>query len=199
MKSAEQIEERVRFLLKEELQKRLQEAQMPLPHRCRHHYDHPLDYRKTVEGGPNSNYNRIQERGGALLPVVNTIGLCLFGSDQHADWEGTICEDPLDAQECPHSAFTPIKSPKEVYEQFLKDLQDESWVVVNLPRIQPLLWVLGSRYEQLDEEPPQPPKPSLPGLLQRLYQAVFPPPPKEAPKLPEGPSATLQVYLPPPP
>lgn len=189
MKSVDQIEDRVRFLLREELQRRLSEAQDRIPQGCVHNHRQPLDSRRTVAGEPNPLFNRVSREVG--LPVNQTIGLCMFGS-ANGEWPGNICEDVVDAQRCP--IFKPKRSPEEIYQQFLRDLQNEQWVVVNLPRIQPLLWVLGSRYEGLDEEPvPPPPLP----WWSRVWRALWNAPPS-VPELQEGGSVSVKVYLPPP-
>lgn len=192
MKSVEQIEDRVRFLLREELQRRLAESQERMPRRCQHNHRQPLDSRRTVDGEPNPLFNRIS-RGvseGRGLPVVDTLGLCMLKTTIDGVWAGTICEDDIDAQGCPY--FQAKQTPEEVYRQFLEDLENEQWVVLNLPRIQPLLWVLGSRYERLDREP-------LPLALpwwKRVWLALKNQP--ASPRLLEGDPAPVRVYLPPP-
>jgi len=187
MKSREQVEERARFLLQEELELRVKTSQEPLPTHCKYNFRQPLDHQKTLGGQPNPSYNRI------TLPVVggpvdSTLGLCLYNCSSPTEWAGTICEDPLDAQNCPHRAFTPKYSPGQVYQQFVEDLRDGEWVIRHLPRIQPLLWVLGSMFEQSDTPFPRP------GLFRRLKEALFP-----TRQLPPGPSAKVEIYLPPPP
>lgn len=194
MKNSEQIAERVRYLLREELEARLRESQEPLPVRCKYNLRQPLDYRKTIEGNPNPNYNRVS------LPVEDspTLGLCMYNS-KASGWDGTICEDPIDAQDCCYKAFTPKQTPQEVYDQFLKDLEDNDWVIEHLPRIQPLLWVLGAKYEHSDEAPQEQPPPKPLGFFERLKQVFWPTSPQLPQLPPAGPSATLKVYLPPPP
>jgi len=53
MKTKASIESRVRFLLCEELSRRVREAETRLPHLCIHNHRQPLDTRKSVEDLPN--------------------------------------------------------------------------------------------------------------------------------------------------
>ena len=206
MKGVVVIENRARLLLQQELDRRIRESQDPLPTRCKYNHRQTLDHRKTVGGEPNSNYNRVS------LPVAQTMGLCLYQASHPEDWSGTICEDPIDAKSCAGKlsswpgAFTPKDTPQDIYRQFLQDLKDEEWVLVNLPRIQPLLWVLGARCVVLDEPESKPePEPEL-KFFQRLWLAwclltkkPAEPPPKSELKPKDDSSADLAVYLPPPP
>jgi len=138
MKNEEDIRSRVRELLGEELDRRTAEASERLPRRCVHNYRHPLDQRKQVSGEPNESYNRITDNKG--LPVLQTIGLCMVGSDNPEEWGGTICEEPLDAKRCP--IFNPLKSKHELLQEFEEQLRDQDWVRVNLAEVHALLWVL---------------------------------------------------------
>jgi hypothetical protein len=135
MKTQKEIEDRLRGLLCQELDRRIKEATARLPHVCRHNYRHPLDHRKTVDGVANPEYNRISGRGG--LPVVQTMGLCMLDSAHSDDWKGDICEDPIDAQRCPY--FSAKVTPLEVYEAFLQDLEKRDLA----PDVRALFWVLG--------------------------------------------------------
>ncbi len=138
MKTQADIEDRIRFLLCEELTRRVNEAQTRLPHLCVHNHRQPLDTRKTVEDVPNETYNRTTDRNG--LPVINTIGLCMLGSDDPETWQGTICEDPIDAQRCPY--FDPSVSKESIYQRFKENVGDPEWVRANMPELYGLLWTL---------------------------------------------------------
>jgi hypothetical protein len=92
---------------------------------------HPLDSRKTVDGEPNPQYNRI-------VPGAKNLGLCFYGSKEL--WTGNICDEPLDAKRCPY--FTPVEDKDSVLRGFREDLRDASWVQENLPEVAGLLWVL---------------------------------------------------------
>lgn len=135
MKTQKEIEDRLRGLLCQELDRRVQEAMSRLPHRCSHNYRHPLDHRKTVEGEPNPAYNRISDGKG--LPVAQTMGLCMLDSLSKDDWKGDICEDPIDAQRCPY--FNPVDTVPQVYEGLLRDLERRDLS----PDVRALFWVLG--------------------------------------------------------
>jgi hypothetical protein len=132
------ILDRVRELLVEELDHRVQEASTRRPHYCIYNHRHPLDARKEVYGELN-DYNRITDDRGQ--PVAQTIGLCMLGAEDPEEWKGAICEDDLDAQRCPY--FTPIKGKDEIWEEFQRDVVDEGWVAENLSAVRELLWVLG--------------------------------------------------------
>lgn len=138
MRSQADIEDRIRFLLCEELTRRVQEAQTRLPHLCRHNHRQPLDTRKTVEDMPNDTYNRTTDRNG--LPVVQTIGLCMLGAETPETWPGNICEDPIDAQRCPY--FDPSANKDSIYRLFKDNIADLEWVRANMSELYGLLWTL---------------------------------------------------------
>ena len=135
MKDRSSIEDRLRGLLCQELDRRLQVASKRLPHHCKNNYSHPLDHRKSVGGEPNPEYNKIAIPG-SNLPVVQTIGLCQLGADSPDDWNGVVCEDPIDAQKCPH--FDPTQTQVGVYLKYVEDLK----TLKLTGEIEALLWVL---------------------------------------------------------
>ena len=55
MKTQGDIEDRIRFLLCEELSRRVREAETRLPHLCVYNHRQPLDTRKAVEDLPTCN------------------------------------------------------------------------------------------------------------------------------------------------
>lgn len=133
MKNPDEIRDRIRGLLAQELEMRLEETQKRLPHLCTHNHRQPTDSRKQVDGLANPTYNRIDSNG-------STVGLCMLGAESPEDWKGTVCEDPIDAQRCPY--FNPVKSREAVSKDFLGQLQDPEWVLAEMPRVAELLWVL---------------------------------------------------------
>lgn len=137
MKTLSEIESRIRGLLAEEFDRRVEEAHLRLPSRCVHNHRQELDPRKRVEDEPNPSYNRVDRYH---LPVVNKTGLCMLGADSPEDWQGTICEDPIDAQRCP--SFTAIETKSEIYTNFMRDLTLEGWIAKYMPETAALLWVL---------------------------------------------------------
>jgi hypothetical protein len=145
MKSANEVEVRVRELLGAELKRRLSRERLPCL--CVHNHQQPLDYRKSVYGEVNHHYNRISREeetpDGArvTLPVVQKIGLCMLGSESVDSWQGTICDEPIDAQRCPYFEFKEARS--QVYEGFVSDVSDPAYVEASLPAVHSLLWVLG--------------------------------------------------------
>jgi hypothetical protein len=141
MKTQKEIEDRLRGLLCQELDRRIQAASARLPHACRHNHRHTLDHRRTVEGSPNYGYNRVTDTKG--LPVVQTMGLCMLDSEAPDRWKGDICEDPIDAQRCPY--FDPKLTPARVYDQFLDDLASKDLS----PDVRALFWVLGGATTKL--------------------------------------------------
>jgi hypothetical protein len=132
------IEDRIRFLLCEELSRRVREAETRLPHLCTHNHRQSLDTRKMVEDMPNDTYNRTSDRHG--LPLAQTIGLCMLGAENVEEWPGNICEDPIDAQRCPY--FNPTQSKAAIFERFKNDVADLEWVRVNMSELYGLFWVL---------------------------------------------------------
>jgi hypothetical protein len=138
MKTQSDIEDRIRFLLTQELSRRVKEAETRLPHLCHHNHRQALDTRKTVEDVRNETYNRTSDKHG--LPVVQTIGLCMLGAESPAEWQGNICEDPIDAQRCPYFQSTVTKDV--LAESFRANIQDLEWVRHNMPELYGLLWAL---------------------------------------------------------
>ena len=159
MKTQNEIEDRIRSLLAEERDRRVAESRERLPRLCAHNHQQPLDSRRQVEGEPNETFNRITTRVG--LPVVQTMGLCMLGSEHPEDWQGTICEDPIDAQRCP--VFNPKESPEAIEAAFRQQMQDDAWVRANFPEVNALLWALdtpGLPPEPVpSSEPEEPPVP----------------------------------------
>jgi hypothetical protein len=149
MRTSEEIEGRIRLVLREELERRVSAATKKLPRTCVHNHRHPLDTRRVVDGEPNENYNRITS--GHALPVVQTIGLCMYGSENPEQWGGTICEDPIDAQRCPF--FTPKHGREEVIQEFKEQLGSNEWVKKNLPEVESLRWVLADEAPLPDPTP----------------------------------------------
>jgi hypothetical protein len=138
MKGQTDIEDRVRFLLCEELSRRVREAESRLPHMCSHNHRQPLDTRKTVEDAPNDTYNRVTDHHG--LPVVQSIGLCMLNAETPEQWQGTICEDPIDAQKCPW--FTPAATKLSIFYSYKSDVENVEWVRAHMPELYGLIWVL---------------------------------------------------------
>ena len=139
MRPEAEVRDRLRALLVQELDRRVEEATKRLPHLCVYNYRHPLDDRKTVDGEPNYQYNRVT--AGAWEPVTRTMGLCMYGSESPEDWGGTICEDAVDAQRC--SLFQPIRTKAEILTELEQQLKTPGWAEENLPEVAGLLWVLG--------------------------------------------------------
>lgn len=137
MRSEEEVQDRIRYLLTQELDRRVADAQARLPHKCRHNYRHPLDVRRNVMGEPNDQYNRITD--ARHLPML---GLCMLGAEDPTEWQGNICEDPIDAQRCPF--FNPIDTKESLSLEFQQQIKDLDWLTANMPEVAGLLWALGS-------------------------------------------------------
>lgn len=138
MRSEADVQDRIRFLLTQEISQRLEEVTARLPVNCIHNERHALDVRKVVEGEPNEGYNRLN-RNGKHLPVI---GLCMLGSDDPTTWPGNICEDPIDAVRCP---YFQVKVTREAAQaEFQRQIQDLDWVSEYMPEVYGLLWALGS-------------------------------------------------------
>jgi hypothetical protein len=152
MRNNGEVQKRIRELLDEEFQRRVRISEERLPACCVYNYRHPLDSRKRVNGEENPQFNRIAR--GESLPVVQTIGLCMYGSDNPETWSGTICEDPIDAKRCPPQAFTPRTNREAIKKEFEGQIKDLGWVEINLPHVHALLWALG------EEKPPVAPPPT---------------------------------------
>ena len=138
MRSKDEIEGRIRFLLAEALKHRVREASRRLPVLCRHNFQQPLDTRRQLHGEPNPGFNRITVDSGEA--VTQRIGLCMLGSDDPERWGGTICEDPSDAQRCP--LFEPRLSKAMIWQDYHDTLQDVEALRESLPEIYGLIWAL---------------------------------------------------------
>lgn len=138
MKNAQDVRSRIFFLLGEELERRVQEATERLPHRCTHNHRQALDSRKQLEGAPNEGFNLVN-RDRVHLPMVQTMGLCMLGAETPEQWQGNICDEPIDAKRCPY--FTPTQDREALLREFQEDLQDGNWIQANLPEVHGLLWV----------------------------------------------------------
>jgi len=141
VRSRDEVQCRIRGILVEELDRRLGEAGRRLPHVCRYNYRHPLDVRRTVrldvlddDPAPNPHYNKISDNAGQVM------GLCTYGSEDPTEWNGDICEEPIDAQRCP--MFVPIRSKDDVLQEFRRQLADPEWVAAHMPGLSELVWVL---------------------------------------------------------
>lgn len=135
MKSETEIRERLSGLLMRELHRRITEAGRRLPHRCKFNHRQPLDGRRTVDGEPNPNFNRVTN--GKALPVI---GLCGYGLEDVTTWSGNICEDPIDAQRCP--LFVPRQTKEAIRQEFEQQLAT-GWLEENMPEVASLCWALG--------------------------------------------------------
>jgi len=133
VKDRDVIEDRVQKLIDTERDSRLVESTRRLPHRCVYNHRQALDIRKTSLGEPNQDYNNVSR-------TRQTIGLCMYGSEDAETWLGNICEDPIDAQRCP--LFVPQHERQVILDQFYQDLQEPLWVSSNMPELAALLWVL---------------------------------------------------------
>jgi hypothetical protein len=65
----------------------------------------------------------------------------MLGSEDPEQWQGNICDDPIDAQRCPY--FTPAKDAKTIVAEFMELVKEPSWVETNMPVVSALLWVAG--------------------------------------------------------
>ncbi len=138
MKTVQEVQARLRALLVMELSLRLEEAQRRLPTSCVYNHRQVLDVRREVQGEPNAGFNRIDRQG---LPVLNEVGLCMFGAESLTEWPGNICDEVVDAQRCP--MFQSVHTKEKVFSEFKAQLQDADWLKSNLPEVASLLWVLG--------------------------------------------------------
>jgi hypothetical protein len=139
MKTKSEVEIRIKELVCAELDHRVAEASERLPTRCMHNYRHPLDTRKQLEGESNPEYNRITDKQN--LPVIQTIGFCLLNCEDPKNWDGTICEEPIDAKKC--SDFKQSRTKADILPDLARDLRDVDWVRDH-PELFALLWVLGA-------------------------------------------------------
>lgn len=147
MKSESEIRNRLNQLLADELNRRIALASERLPERCTHNHRQSLDSRKQVEGETNEAYNRTTR--GPSLPVLQTIGLCMLGSEDPTTWPGTICEEPVDAKRCP--TFQARQGKTELLQEFRGQLRDATWLKEHGTEIHLLLWLLGEAPEASPE------------------------------------------------
>ena len=133
MKNQLEIEDRLRTIFAEELDRRVQLAHKRLPQFCTHYHPQPLDTRPNIYGEPNDRHNCVYV--GAPI-----IGLCMYGAENPETWHGTICEDALDAQRC--QLFTPCKTVQDIWFNFCTQTSDEAWMREHMPEAYALQWVL---------------------------------------------------------
>lgn len=149
MRSQAEVLDRIRELLREDFEVRLREYRERYPHRCRFNVRHTLDDRRYRYGEENPHYNHVTR--GHQLPVLNTMGLCglpvdasgkpLPQGDPTGEWNAdVICDDVEVAQQCPW--YTPKTTPREVLEQYLRDISDPGWLKDHLPEVYHLMWVV---------------------------------------------------------
>lgn len=138
MRSTSEIEDRIRYLLCTELDRRVEEASRRRPKLCSHNHRQPLDTRPTVDGDVNETFNRTTDRRG--LPVIQTIGLCMLGAEKIEEWPGSICEDDIDARRCPY--FDPTHKREDLWRELVEQVNDPAWLRVHMPEISALYWVL---------------------------------------------------------
>lgn len=138
MKTPDEIRQRIKGLITQELDRRCATASRRLPQLCTHNIRHTLDLRKMVDGEENEFFNRMTSK--RHLPVTQTMGLCGYGKENPEEWNGTICEDPIDAQRCP--LFDPKKGQPEILAEFKEQLAQEGWLEEHMPEVAALLWAL---------------------------------------------------------
>lgn len=137
MKTQMEVKDRLQTLLIAEFDRRVREASRRLPTLCQHNYRQELDARKQIAGEVNDGYNRVNRVG---LPVVQSIGLCGMGMEDAGVWNGDVCDDPIDAQRCPH--FQPRYDKGNLLDIFKQQVSQPEWLKANLPEVYSLLWVL---------------------------------------------------------
>lgn len=186
MKGEDEILARAQELVSAEVDRRFLVRRLPVL--CMHNHRQPLDTRPTVNGEENDNFNTVSRDGP-------TIGLCMLGAQKDKDghwvvsdadqedgkWNGTVCEDPIDAQRCPY--FDTGRSREQVIEDLKKDISNIEWVNEHMPELAALLWALDTTalpripwlqrvllpFRKVTLEPLQAPasggSPAFPGLL----------------------------------
>lgn len=137
MRNPDEVQAKIRTLLLEALDARIAEASRRLPHQCEHNHRQVLDPRKEIAGESNEGYNRLDRH---RLPLAPTIGLCMLGSETPETWQGNICDEPIDAQQCPY--FSSTQTKESVLADFQAQISDLAWLEENLPRVYELVWVL---------------------------------------------------------
>lgn len=138
MKTPDEIRQRIRGMLVQELDRRVALAQRRLPHLCTFNIRHALDTRKVANGEDNELYNRVTS--ARHLPVSQALGTCGYGLENPEEWSGTICEDPIDAQRCP--LFVPKSSKDALLTEFQEQLATQGWLEEHMPEVAALLWAL---------------------------------------------------------
>jgi len=136
MRTENEVQDRIRFLLSKELDHQIATLCSRVPQNCQYNHRQPLDIRKEIEGEPNTSYNRIAESDAVA------IGLCMLGASDPLQWNGTICEDPIDAQRC--QQFELVSTKEILIANFNNQIKDFDWVIQFLPEVYGLLWALGS-------------------------------------------------------
>lgn len=140
MRSRTEIENTIKHRILQTYKRMRVEATKRLPDRCRYNHRQALDPAPKYLDVPNPGYNRVDRR---RLPIVPEMGFCMFGAEHAAEWQGNLCDEPIDAQRC--ALFTSKTTEEQDRQALIANLQDPRWVEDNLPDVAALLWVLGQQ------------------------------------------------------
>lgn len=143
MRTRQEVQDRLKALLSLEINRRLADTRQKQPHTCQYNLRHPLDTRPTVEGAKNPNLNRIVQPG-TRLPVLQTVGLCMYGSGELGSekgvWPGDICEDVETSRPC--NLYVPMLTSKQAALELRAELEDAEHCRIHYPEIAALIWTL---------------------------------------------------------
>jgi len=65
----------------------------------------------------------------------------MLNSENPEEWQGTICEDPIDAKRCPF--FTALQTKESLFREFVSQTSNPEWLELNMPGVHELLWAAG--------------------------------------------------------
>jgi len=123
MKSEIEIKHKYDQLVGRHLEKLFQKHLSSKPWNCTHNY---------MQSGTTVVDGKVK---------VETTGLCMYNSNDPRKWEGKICETVADSYKCPY--FNPVKEKQQIYDEYMKVLNDPDLLQHEYRDLYILQWVLG--------------------------------------------------------
>ena len=141
MKTHSDIENRLQHLRLRYTQKYVSKSQERCYLNCRFNYKQVP--RGTYQKNKSSSVPMASRRNVTLVVIQpeKPIHICMYGSDDPANWPGSICDSDDVAKKC--SWFNPLKNANDARAEFDAKLADDEYIFENHRDIATLQWVLG--------------------------------------------------------
>lgn len=143
MKSEKDVRRRLKKLRMSLLRKVLRESQERRHSNCVYNYQHKGSHLAISESDPIRMASPSKSSSLAIIQNDPIIHLCLYGSENPAEWEGLVCDNDDIAKRC--KWFKPKVSANEAMRSVVLNLADDHYVFDNHKDIAALQWVLGER------------------------------------------------------